>query len=72
MNTAESSPAKNAVSLHTEQPVSVSAAEEKDLTTNFYVVGGVINIVMISAYFIWAFRAWKKVDKRKSGNDTAS
>jgi hypothetical protein len=65
MNTTESSPANNAVTLHTEQPASVSVAEEKDLTNNFYVVGGVINIVMISAYFIWAFRAWKKSDKRK-------
>jgi heme/copper-type cytochrome/quinol oxidase subunit 2 len=65
MNTTESSPAKNTISLYTEQPASVSAAEEKDLTTNFYLVGGVINIVMISAYFIWAFRAWKKADKRK-------
>ena len=65
MNTVESSSANSSVSLHTEQPVSVSATEEKDLTTNFYVVGGVINIVMITAYFIWAFGAWKKADKRK-------
>lgn len=65
MNTVESSSANSSVSLHTEQPVSVSAEEEKDLTTNFYVVGGVINIVMITAYFIWAFGAWKKADKRK-------
>lgn len=65
MNTVESSPTNNAVSLHVEQPVTLSAAEEKDMTTNFYVVGGVINIVMITAYFIWAFGAWKKADKRK-------
>jgi len=65
MNTTELSPAKNTVNLYTEQPVSVSAAEEKDLTNNFYLIGGIINIAMISAYFIWAFRAWKKADKRK-------
>ena len=65
MNTVESPSTTSAVSLHTEQPVSLSAEEEKDLTTNFYVVGGVINIVMITAYFIWAFGAWKKADKRK-------
>ena len=53
------------VSVQTEQPVAVASAEEKDLTTNFYVVGGAINIIMISAYFIWAFKAWKKIDKRK-------
>lgn len=72
MNTTEKSPATNAVNLHTEQPVSVSAAEEKDQSTNFYIVGGVINILMITAYFIWAFGAWRKAGKRKSGNDTAS
>lgn len=65
MNTVETSSTSSSVSLHTEQPVSVSAEEEKDLTTNFYVVGGVINIVMIISYFIWAFGAWKKVGKRK-------
>ena len=65
MNTINLPSTSNAVSVHIEQPVSVSDAEEKDLTTNFYLVGGVINITMITAYFIWAFRAWKKADKRK-------
>ena len=65
MNTTELSPAKNAVSLYTEQPASVSVAEEKDHSNYFYLAGGIINITMISAYFIWAFRAWKKADKRK-------
>lgn len=65
MNTIELLSTSTAVSLHTEQPVSVPEVEEKDLTTNFYLVGGVINITMITAYFIWAFRAWKKADKRK-------
>lgn len=64
MNTTDITSVNTTAGLRTEQPVSVSAAEEKDLTTNFYLVGGVINIVMISAYFIWAFRAWKKADKR--------
>ena len=64
MNTTEESPATNAVNLHTEQPVSVSADEEKDQSINFYIVGGVINILMITAYFIWAFRAWRKAGKR--------
>lgn len=72
MNTTEKTPATDAVNLHTEQPVSASAAEEKDQSTNFYIVGGVINILMITAYFVWAFGAWRKAGKRKSGNDTAS
>ena len=49
----------------TEQVVPVGKAEEKDLTTNFFIVGGVINISMILAYFVWAFFQWKKIDKRK-------
>ena len=48
----------------TEQVVPVGKTEEKDLTTNFFIVGGVINISMILAYFVWAFFQWKKIDKR--------
>jgi len=66
MNTIESTSTNTTVSVHTEQPVLDPLVEEKDLSTNFYIVGGVINITMITAYFIWAFRAWKKADKRKS------
>ena len=29
----------------------------------FFAIGMVINIVMISAYFIWAYKQWKKTDK---------
>ena len=65
MNKIEPPSTNTAVSAHTEQPVSVSAQEEKDHTTNFFLVGGVINITMIAAYFIWAFGAWRKADKRK-------
>jgi len=65
MNKIESPSTSVAVSTHTEQSISATAQEEKDLTTNFYLVGGAINIMMITAYFIWAFRAWKKADKLK-------
>ena len=65
MNKIESPSTSVAVSAHTEQSISAAAQEEKDLTTNFYLVGGAINITMIMAYFIWAFRAWRKADKRK-------
>ena len=47
-----------------EQVVPVQKAEEEDLTMNFFIVGGVINITMILSYFIWAFFQWKKIDKR--------
>ncbi len=66
MKTPESSPTTSSQSAYSEQPASIAAAEEKDHSNNFYIVGGVINLVMISAYFIWAFRAWRKSDKRKN------
>ncbi len=65
MNTIESTSTNSIASVHTEQPVSAPEVDEKDLTTNFYLVGGVINITMITAYFIWAYKAWKRADKRK-------
>ncbi len=65
MNEIESPSVSIAINSHTEQMISVSEQEEKDLTTNFFLVGGAINIIMITAYFIWAFKAWKKTDKRK-------
>jgi len=64
MNKIESPSSNASVSVHLEQPVSVPEVVEKDLTTNFYMVGAAINIIMITAYFIWAFRAWRKADKR--------
>ena len=63
MNKLESPATSIAVSTHTEQPVSVPE-EGEHASTSFYVIGGVINITMILAYFIWAFGAWKKADKR--------
>ena len=64
MNKIESPSTNTAVSAHTEQPVSVPEAEGEHASTSFYVIGGVINITMILAYFFWAFGAWKKADKR--------
>ena len=65
MNKIDATIQSQTTSTHTEQPVSVPEVEKEDLTTNFYIIGGVINITMITAYFIWAFYAWKKADKRK-------
>jgi len=63
MNINELALNNQAVNAHTEQPVSSPVVDKKDLTTNFFIVGGVINIVMILSYFVWAVRAWKKSDK---------
>ena len=60
MNNATSA----AVSSHTEQPVSTPEVAGEHASISFYVIGGAINIIMITAYFIWAYRAWKKAGKR--------
>lgn len=69
MNTLDLPAQNHTVSTHTEQPVTDYVADpvsdEHNPGTNFFVIGGVINITMILAYFVWAFGAWKKVDKRK-------
>ena len=64
MNEIDSPSTSADVIAHIEQPVSVPEVEEHAPSANFFVIGGVINITMITAYFIWAFRAWKKADKR--------
>ena len=55
----------SSVSVPTVQTVVIPEAEPKDLTINFFIIGGAINITMILAYFVWAFIQWKKIDKRK-------
>jgi hypothetical protein len=60
----EHSPTSNTQAVQVEQPASTQVVVEKDASVGFFVIGGVINIVMILTYFIWAFRQWKKIDKR--------
>jgi len=59
MNTAESFSAGSAIAVHSEQPAPDHEAGRGDLTT-FFTVGVVINLVMITAYFIWAYKQWGK------------
>ena len=47
------------LAVHSEQPAPVIEMEREDLTA-FFAVGIVINIVMITAYFIWAYKQWRK------------
>ena len=63
INTADSYPAASAVAVHSERPAPVIEVEREDLTT-FFAVGVIINIVMITAYFIWAYKQWGKSGAR--------
>jgi hypothetical protein len=57
MDTIETSTTA-AKTVQTTQPEPVHNGG--DATLAFFAVGMVINLVMITAYFIWAFRQWKK------------
>ena len=63
MNTAESISAGSAIAVHSEQPAPAIEAGREDLTT-FFAVGVVINLVMITAYFIWAYKQWNMTGTR--------
>jgi hypothetical protein len=63
MNNPESFAATSTLALHSEPPAPVFEAERDDLTV-FFTIGVVINIVMITAYFIWAYKQWGKSGAR--------
>jgi heme/copper-type cytochrome/quinol oxidase subunit 2 len=52
------------LTTYTEQPTADSGTEANDSMIVFFGIGIVINVVMITAYFIWAYKQWKKGDKR--------
>ena len=60
INTTEPLSAGSTHTAHSEQPVPAHEAEQEDPISAFFAVGVVINIVMITVYFIWAFRQWNK------------
>ncbi len=49
---------------YTEQPTFDSGLEQSDPLIVFFGIGVVINVVMITAYFIWEYKQWKKSDRR--------
>ena len=61
MNTKESISA-DTHTPQSEQPTSVQQVGQNGPTATFFAVGIIINIVMIAAYFIWAYKQWKQSD----------
>lgn len=53
---------KLAQSVIKEEPAKEEPARE-DLSV-FFGIGMTINIVMITSFFIWGFKQWKKNDKK--------
>jgi heme/copper-type cytochrome/quinol oxidase subunit 2 len=54
----------NQQTTYTEQPAVASRPEQNDSMIGFFGIGVVINVVMITAYFIWAYKQWKKSDRQ--------
>ncbi len=50
---------------NTKQVVLQPATESKqdDLVTGFFAIGMVINVALVIAYLIWAYRQWGKREK---------
>ena len=65
MTTTDTSSDINTVLVNTEQPVVVQEAAPDNSMTGFFIAGVVINIVMISAFFIWAYKQWNKPGRPK-------
>jgi len=53
----------NKLSTYTEQATAGPLPEQNEPPIIFLGIGVVINVLMITAYFIWAYKQWKKTDK---------
>ena len=50
----------NKQSSYSEQTESDPATPQHEPSMGFFTIGIVINVVLITAYFIWAYKQWKK------------
>jgi len=52
------------VNTHSEQPANAVVEEPQDSMVVFFGIGLVLNLALITAYFIWAYKQGKKRDRR--------
>ena len=54
----------NNTTAYTEQSLPDHTGAEPDFSlAGFFAIGMVVNLVLITAYFIWAYKQWGKKDK---------
>jgi heme/copper-type cytochrome/quinol oxidase subunit 2 len=53
----------NHQSSYSEQ-TQAAAPEQHEAPIGFFAIGIVINLALVIAYFVWAFRQWKKTGPR--------
>lgn len=54
----------NRQSSYSEQAETDPPTPQQEAPIGFFAIGIVINLVLITAYFIWAYKQWKKPGKR--------
>jgi len=47
-------------SNYTEQPSAADTTSPQHPLFGFFAIGIAVNVVLIAAYLVWAFRQWKK------------
>ena len=57
VNTTQSSADNSTLSDNTEQP---GSAHQGEHLYGFFAIGLIINVVLLIAFFIWAYRQWNK------------
>ena len=57
---SEAYPASGTLVADQEQRAITPEVDWGDFTTVFFAAGVVINLVMITAYFVWAYKQWGK------------
>ncbi len=67
MNTTETSTTTSTLAVHSEQAMPFHEAGRGEISAGFFAVGVVINLVMITAYFIWAYKQWFKTGTSEEG-----
>lgn len=53
----------NKQSSYSEQAEASPATLQHEAPIGFFAIGIVVNLVLITAYFIWAYKQWKKPGK---------
>ena len=53
----------NKQSSYSEQTEADPVTPQHEASIGFFAIGIVVNLVLITAYFIWAYKQWKKPGK---------
>ena len=56
----------NKTAAYTEQPLPEHTGDEPDFSlAGFFAIGMVVNLALITAYFIWAYKQWGKKESEE-------